>query len=541
MVTYKCHFLLKENGIFYYIFLIFSCVAYAMFEQFIEAEKQTLTAQIQPLLREQGAYLYGRDIQTAKAIHEFYRAFFAGEIEWWIHEQKLMRGTNPRFDFSDSALAGDIARLDAVSRQAARFDRRDLYSTIDFAVKTRFNFLLRPRTTLKWFVFRGEITRSIEDVLLRLRYLHGYRYLIDGVERIMREYMMAPTAERMNSTSFERYVTQVDRGQILEYTPREFLAMFEPMYELFSPHGHESGSVPVQALIVFLDDKGIYRIANELERRMKSSALRSVSYDVLAHIVDDVITRTEANPAQSIPKTKPAPLPFEFENIITRKPGITDLQGRSDLLPVSRSAPLHADISSLQSEYDDAKNHDTTSSNGSQGPETIDASESKTEHSGERNNSDTYTQTPDEKAEDDAIHAEMQAEWQARQEDVQHTVQETSQPFAEIDAAYNVEDIPEDTDTIDIVSSPVMSAKTVGFSLPYLDTLISVRDKEKFITALCDEDIHQYNVLMDTLDAHPTWKSASSSLDKIFLERRIDPYSKIAQRFVELVYSRYVR
>ncbi len=492
-----------------------------MFEQAISAEKVFLTNQLQPLLRENCAYLYWRDMQKQEKIHPFYQTFFSGEVEWWLHEQKLMRGTNPRFVFTDKSIADDIAHIDQLSKQAARFDRRELYTTIDYAVKMRFNYTLRPRTALKWFVFRGEMTRSPEEILVRLRSLYGYSYLSEGMERIMREYILAPgSAERMNASSFERYITQIDRGQILEFTPREFLDLFEPMFELFSgiDQSSEAITIPPQALIVFLDDKGIYRIANEVERLLKVEQLRRISRNDLAHIVDDVITRTDSPTSPPLPKTKPIEVPFEFENIASRKPLNTNVQERMPLTPqiVMDTVTVEAvhTISQPIFEKEDVVNPLQESLQDS--------------FSGDHRSKETII---GEKEVDQQEEHPRRHEWRSFDNEVTSTVPEPV-ITAEIDAAYNVIDIP--------LVVPAQSQPRI-FNLPYVDTLIPVRDKDMFVAELCDGDIRRYSDLMDAVDAHATWKTASIFIDRFFLEHHIDPYSKIAQRFAELVYSRYVK
>jgi hypothetical protein len=150
-----------------------------MFEREIQRAKELLTHRM--TTPEQ--FVYWDEVRQREEIPVFYRNFFGAEVQWWIFEQQMQRSANPRFDYTHETLAHSVAEADRARMEAARFDHQDLTATIDMAVKTRLNYVLRPRTTLKWFVYRGEPTKTLHEVILRMDYFLEYDYLLDGFRK----------------------------------------------------------------------------------------------------------------------------------------------------------------------------------------------------------------------------------------------------------------------------------------------------------------------------------------------------------------------
>ncbi|MBP7092578.1 MAG: hypothetical protein KBB72_00870, partial [Candidatus Kapabacteria bacterium] len=67
-------------------------------------------------------------------VHPAYRAYFRAEAEWWLHEERAIRSSNPRFDTGNEALRAMFPKLDDLYIKAARFDHEELTATIDAAV-----------------------------------------------------------------------------------------------------------------------------------------------------------------------------------------------------------------------------------------------------------------------------------------------------------------------------------------------------------------------------------------------------------------------
>ena len=225
-------------------------------------------------------------------IHPSYRAFFKAEAEWWLYEERALRASNPRFDTSAPELQSVLPKLDELYLATARFDHEELAATIDAAVKTRLNFLCRPRTTLKWFVYRGEPTKPLHEVLMRLNYLTDNAYLLDGIRQwASTRPAEASSYEILSVIEFERIVEKIDNDAILDLSQDEFVRLLDGLYGFFyeADPNLPSEAVPTEAVIIFLDDKGAIPISQALERLLYREELRTLTRSKLIDVIDDVI------------------------------------------------------------------------------------------------------------------------------------------------------------------------------------------------------------------------------------------------------------
>lgn len=273
-----------------------------MFEREIQKAKEQLVHLVMSGL----PYLYWFEIEEHKTLQPFYKQFFSAEVRWWIFEQQMLRHSNPRFDYTQEHIAYHAQQLDHYALECARFDHQDLHATVDLAVKTRFNYIIRPRTTLRWFVYRGEPTKPLQEVLLRLNYFSDYQYLLQGFRHWAEEKKVdtAPQEVRQDIVSvveFDRILHSVDNEAIFDLSPGQFIELLQPLFDLFSEvyggmHDMPRGVIPTAALVIFLDDKGITPIAQELEELLKERHKRYLSRQDFASVLSDIISKLEQNP-----------------------------------------------------------------------------------------------------------------------------------------------------------------------------------------------------------------------------------------------------
>ncbi len=281
-----------------------------MFEKEIQTAKQQLSSH---LLTDE-IYVYLHEVLSKPEVPGFYKTFFGSEVDWWIYEQRMLREVNPRFNFADGQFGATLTEFDSHCRRTARFDHAELVSLIDLAVKTRVNYLLRPRTTLKWFIYRGEPTKPLREVLLRLAYFDCYGYLTGEFTRWAHTKLAESQQQDILSViEFERLIENIDNDIILEHTTSEFTQLLTPLYEFFNEVQPEARRdvIPTPALIIFLDDKGILRISQELERLMKEHDLDMISRDQFLRVIEDVITQVEDEAPPGYMDATTIPLDFD--------------------------------------------------------------------------------------------------------------------------------------------------------------------------------------------------------------------------------------
>ncbi len=287
-----------------------------MFEKELERARKSLKQQLVPST----SYLAFSSIVGNGALHPAYRTYFGAEVAWWVYEERALRSSNSRFDTDDVQYKEVFSRLDEVYLRTARFDHEELTATIDAATKVRLNYLCRPRTTLKWFVYRGEPTKPLHEVVLRLSYFHDYPYLTDGIRAwaSARGADGSPMLEILSIVEFERIVEKVDNDAILDLSQQEFVRLLEPLYEYFAETNPETPpeSVPTEAVIIFLDDKGAVPISQELERLLYREQLKWLTRTKFLEVVDTVI--------EDIERQTSAPTFSSSENTIIEQPDLPD-------------------------------------------------------------------------------------------------------------------------------------------------------------------------------------------------------------------------
>ncbi|MBS1560062.1 MAG: hypothetical protein JSS89_00510 [Bacteroidetes bacterium] len=241
-------------------------------------------------------YVSLQSVMSAEAVHPAFRTFFQAEVAWWVHEEQAIRTSNPRFETGHQEFRDLFRELDGLYARHARFDHEELNATIDAAAKTRLNYLCRPRTTLKWFVFRGEPTKPLQEILLRLNYLYDHRYLINGFEQWARTRGSDTPFEILSVIEFERIVEKIDNDAILDLSQGEFVRLLEPMYEFFATYNPDLPveAVPTEAVIIYLDDKGAVPISQSLERLLYREDLRFLTRSKLLEVIDDVIASIDS-------------------------------------------------------------------------------------------------------------------------------------------------------------------------------------------------------------------------------------------------------
>ena len=277
-----------------------------MFEKELDRARKSL----KKLLSTSDPYVPLQAILANEHIHPAYRAFFGAEVAWWVHEERAIRNSNPRFDTHESHIRELSAKLDEAYVRSARFDHEELTATIDAAVKTRLNFLVRPRTSLKWFVFRGEPTKPLHEIVLRLSYLYDHAYLTEGIRTWARSRGAdgAPSYEILSIVEFERIVEKVDNDAILDLSQDEFVRLLNPIFTFFAENNPDlpPESVPTESVIIFMDDKGAIPISQALERLLYREDMRLLTRSKFLDVIDQVIEEIEQPAASQPATTQPA-------------------------------------------------------------------------------------------------------------------------------------------------------------------------------------------------------------------------------------------
>ncbi len=261
-----------------------------MFERVITQTIQSVAADV---VRER-SQVGLTEILESERIPERFKPFFATEVRWWLHGEALSRAANKRFDWDHPELSALLGYLDDVQFRHARFERDEFMTVLDSAVKLTYNYLCRPQVTLKWYIFRGQPVKPLREVMLRLDAFVDYPYFrsvfSDWVERKRQE---RPTFDAISATEFERIVRRIDDQILISCTVEDLLTMMDPLFDVVG-EGDEK-CLPLDALVIFFDDKHIKRLVDHLEE-IRDHRSATVGRDDFVGLLEELLTTSDENP-----------------------------------------------------------------------------------------------------------------------------------------------------------------------------------------------------------------------------------------------------
>lgn len=119
----------------------------------------------------------------------------------------------------------------------------------------------------------------------------------------------------------------------------------------------------------------------------------------------------------------------------------------------------------------------------------------------------------------------VEAEPEVEEVEEEEYEEEEEQPAAAASAAEQLADL--------------VGQKMRGERLEDITRLISPKQRKKFIKKIFNKKEKQFLEFLSLMNNTPNWKHASNLIDSYFYQQGINPYSKEALEFSDLVYNRY--
>lgn len=202
------------------------------------------------------------DILACPELSEAYKSMIAAERDVWVLREKLRLESSPAFDFRTHTNL--CFEFETMLKQIAIVPFGDVRSFIENFVRLRLNFLCRPRTTLKHFIFRESLEISTEQFLKYLAYFTDYEYIYQGFYDLI-----AKESEKGNKTislyKFEKALEHIDNTFILNLDEIEFISLVQPIFDFFSIDSETLKQAPSDAFILFFNDKKLNYVAYLIE------------------------------------------------------------------------------------------------------------------------------------------------------------------------------------------------------------------------------------------------------------------------------------
>ncbi|MGA2298954.1 MAG: hypothetical protein ABSG15_15525 [FCB group bacterium] len=262
--------------------------------------------------------------------NSFVRKYFEAELLTWIYNERKYYETHPNYYLMPVEIEKFFEHIGETLKNKARINRKELDSYIESLVKLRLNYLCRPVTTIKWFVFRGEVVKSFDEITILMDYFEDYNYLLSGIRNWL-EAEKEKNDGKIIYDDFERELEKFDYDTVNEYSFEEFANMLLPLISFFNPDDeiNTDTDFPLESLIIFLDDKHINTIACILEKLFFDDGQRSISQNKLISVLHDYIKELKAN--------KETQNSVEINVIEEKEPGSFDKMQDYDLLIVDEN------------------------------------------------------------------------------------------------------------------------------------------------------------------------------------------------------------
>jgi hypothetical protein len=530
------------------------------------------------------------------------KRFFESEVQRWAIDERQRLVISPHFLYGDSQIHSVFDGITSKAADYAQFTREEFTTILDQAVKLVFNYLCRPQYTLTNFAFRDAANLStdalLDDVGQFSEYEHYKAVLAEYFERKRVTGISRERFENLIALIDSEYVRSFDSYKLAHLTEPIF-ALFNP------GDSTDFARVPIEALSVFYDDKNLTDIVEEIERQKAmtpsvtmhdlvmiignvdhtiGSDIRNIvtmhvtgaippaiasTVDTSSFDVPDIDAVIDADVQDSLPdedialpagqvEAPEVELPDEFitddEPLLSGEqitPGFEEIPETDTPEPVSEdlSIPdgffLNDDENSLEADVPipDLSIPEASVPEASV-PEAHIASPSIERPLGD---------------------ITLDEESFLRALDLTETgIVNTGTPYA-MDA-----DIPDISLGADEMKPDILESGTrvIEPSSPFiapvaenhpetetrqadpqaviaqfgdLRSSISSADKKKFAKKIFGKDDAAFERALETLNASPTWREASEHIDEIFLQHKVDMYSRIAVEFTDSIYKRYLQ
>ncbi len=495
-------------------------------------------------------------------IHDAIKVYFRASIA-------DKHGHPKRFHTEQSADIDTLkSEIDLLLPSNFTFNKDTFTSLLTDAVHFQFNYLCRPRWTMKEFFFHNSALLTIPELKQRFLYFSAYDYY----PKVLFRYLQKKNIKQVDRSAFDEIVQKIDKLVLGEATPDDYVKLLQPFADFIS-YGREDNdaSIPEHALALFFGDKGFNHIRNYLESTLQEQNIEMVTIEELHQLLsmmpkEGLDIREEpsiptAPPLQEEPETE-MPVDDAIEEEAT-----PDEEPAEEETPIEELEPpleeetldLESDIENLEFENREiAEENDDIIEEENEIPAVeVDEPPIVEESFKEEPEQESESMEETEKYDDSELFRPIQPDTEGSDEYADEPQEQEEEEKPEHDTAHeeappvDMYDEPEGETIIEEEfideefqhdeESTEEEEKPRRFSstMPPLELLIEDDERKRFIRKLFNGDTAYFNVVIETLNKLTSWKEASLYIDEIFLMNGVDPYSTDSVNFTDKVYTRF--
>ncbi len=406
--------------------------------------------------------------------------FFDQEVEIWIREESEKFGSSERFDYETPEVQMLIDKIFDILKQTATFHINQFNRLLERAIKLQANYLIRPHQTLTQFLFKDNFVITTIEVYDMLKYFDKFQYYKDALT----DYFNQKYLREISQTQFEELIKGIDM-QVFSKNPIDTSLQAIKIINNFINEGRDNPSdrMSTRMLSMIFRDRNLLEYAEQVEAEARNNT-------------------GELSMAQ-------------LEQILRTGKSLIDIGGAVEKEAVSFDA-----IPDIEEARPEVK------------VDTIEVPEAR----------EVEIPELEPEIEDDYMEPEEE-EVEAQVQPPMPTppvVQTPPPPVSTPDPvpAAPVEAVVGGDSAADQLARAV-GDQMKGQELEDLNKLITNRQRKKFIKKVFKKNEQQYVDFLTNLNSTPDWKNASNIIDNFFYQQGLNPYSKEALEFSDLIYNRY--
>jgi hypothetical protein len=254
-----------------------------------EAEIESIihAVRVKTIGEEDGVFL--KKILTAN-IHPAIRAYFKAEVEKILANERGLEYRSKKFPYALAEVKSLEEQIDLLLVQNYHFSLQEFESILDESVHFQFNYLCRPQWTLLNFIVGDQRRVASSNIEKRLKYCIDYTYFPELIKRYLVDHGLA----EVTYEEFKSLIEKIDHEVVAQHSSLELAQMTRALFD-FVESGKmvpqvefEQQTLPINAAIVFFDDKQLTDIRTRLELEHNQNRIIQITLDRLADIIEIV-------------------------------------------------------------------------------------------------------------------------------------------------------------------------------------------------------------------------------------------------------------
>jgi len=236
----------------------------------------------------------------ASRVHPAIKAYFKAEVERNLQGERQLETRSKKFPYSTPEVLSLQHQEDLLLMIQYQFDQHEFETLLDQAVHFTFNFLCRPQFTLVEFLFENQRHMSVSSIEKKLNYCADYEYF----SIILKRYFADHGLTEISYEGFKTLLKKIDAEVVSRHSSRELAMMTKAISGFVEAIQDEtrmkgsSSTLPINAAIVFFEDKDMSEIKFRLEYERDHNKLAEVDLSQLAEIIEEVRSITSGHPVE---------------------------------------------------------------------------------------------------------------------------------------------------------------------------------------------------------------------------------------------------